>query len=135
MDGDHDNYVDDDDDNDDDDDVDDNHDNYVHDDDFDEGGKNRNTAGVLVAVFTLGLDDQLACPRSIPHFFAYPTMMLMMAMVIMMMRMRMMMMMMMMKSMLPFIPHLLHISDQPNDVTTGMITPKRCLLCGHGECH
>ena len=125
MDGDHDNYVDDDDDNDDDDDDDD--------DDFDEGGKNRNTAGVLVAVFTLGLDDQLACPRSIPHFFAYPTMMLMMAMVIMMMRMRMMMMMMM--SMLPFIPHLLHISDQPNDVTTGMITPKRCLLCGHGECH
>ena len=131
MDGHHDNPVDDYDD-------DDNYDDDDDDDDFDEGGKNRNTAGVLVAVFTLGLDDQLACPRSIPHFFAYPTMMLLMAMVIMMMRMRMMMMMMMMmmmKSMLPFIPHLLHISDQPNDITTGMITPKRCLLCGHGECH
>ena len=34
--------------------------------DDDEGGKSPNTAGVLVAVFTRGLDDELACPLSSP---------------------------------------------------------------------
>ena len=50
--GDNDDYDDDDDGDDDDDD----------DDDDDEGENNPNTAGGLVAVFTQGLDDELACP-------------------------------------------------------------------------
>ena len=43
-----------------------NDDNDDDDDDDDEGGNNPNTAGVLVAVFSRELNDELACHLSSP---------------------------------------------------------------------